>query len=265
VRNSKESLLKDRDDALNEVVELGERWHDGLSDCNRRFVERYLKCEMCVGVEFRLKENNSTNFVAVFERKGRLLLRRADGSACFWRGYEEFNVNHGSSGREYSPMLVGDVELVQLPERVAIASTVRLHQTDDFFDLGANPFEEFCSALVIGQSRLIPTYWEIGFSQNLVVDIGTVFKDEFGSEAVERASQVVNDISDIPTPFGRHIFGDLDAVDFYRGFRLFIGPDSIGFAVSERFDSLCQIVKVFCGPVDLYPATEQRIIVHGEA
>lgn len=263
--HSEEASFEDEGKALDEIDELTQGWHNSLSDSNRRLIERYLKREMCIGVELRLKESNAANFIAVFERKGRLILRHADGSPYLWRGYHKCNVAHGSSGRKYSPMLVGDVELMQLPENVSLASTVRLQAADDFFDLRADPFEEVGSVLIFGQSRLIPTYWEIGFSQHLIVDTGAIFKDEFGSEAVERASQVVNDISNVSAPFGWHIFSDAHTVDFDRWFRLFVGPNSVSFAVSERFDSVCQIVKVFYGPVDLYPATEQRITVHGKA
>src|SRR6266480_29307 len=150
---------------------------------------------MGIGVELRLKKADSANLIAVFERKGRLILWQ-DGP-LIWSGNKKFNAAHGPSGRKYSPMLVRDVELVQLPERMSLASTVRLHMSDDRFDLGGNPLEECGSPLIVGQTRLILAYWEIGFSQHLVASSRTEFNDKFRCETVESASQIVDDVTDM--------------------------------------------------------------------
>jgi hypothetical protein len=57
----------------------------------------------------------------------------------------------------------------------------------------------------------------------------------------------------------------LDAVDFYRGFRVLIGQDSKGNARIKRIHFNFEIVKVVYGPVDLYPNANQIWSHDGEA
>ncbi len=254
-----EPLFENVDEALNEIDVLTENWKNRLSVNNTRFVERYLKCEMGIGFEVGLKEDCSKKFVAVFERKGRL--RLVDGAGRILPIDKKLNLTKRATGGNDAPMLVDNVELTQLPERVPLPSTVRLQSTDDFFGSGADALEEG-GLLRRGEPGRIPTYWEIGVLQNAGVGY-TGANYECCRETVERAPKIVDDIANNAAPCPWQGLLDSDPVNFDCGFRVFIHNDFVRVAPNIGFDLRYKFLKVFLGPTDLYPATEQRIVCHG--
>ena len=66
-----EALFGKENDALHGINDLKERFQNRLTIDNIRFVERYVKNKMGVGIECPFKETCSLNFVTFFERKRR--------------------------------------------------------------------------------------------------------------------------------------------------------------------------------------------------
>jgi hypothetical protein len=161
-------------------------------------------------------------------------------------------------------MFVGDVEVIQLPENLALASTVRLHPANEFFGGCAYATEE-PGRPVPRQARFIPSNWEIGFTQDVLPDCGVGPFNESNCKTIQCAPKIVDNVSDISAEISRNIFQDSNAIDFYTGFRLFIEGEILRISMLEPLHRLYEVVKVFVGPIDLYPATEQRITVHGKA
>lgn len=115
-----------------------------------------------------------------------------------------------------------------------LASTVRLHPSDDLFDKGTFSLEEPSSSFVAGKLIHTPTYWEVGFTQHIFRGISVGLEHQCGGQTVQGASQIVDNVPDDGAKIGRNIFDNTNAIDFDAGFRLFIGEEIICVTLSER-------------------------------
>src|SRR5665647_820658 len=157
---SEKALLENEDEALHEIDELTERWHHRLTFGNLRFVVRYLKDEVGIGIEVRFPKGHSQNLVAFFERERSIVEGQGDGRlGGLPRDLDPAEI---TVGRDNPAVLIDDVQLVQSPEGISLSSTVRLQVANDFFNLRTGSAEK-CDSLVVGQARLLPTYWEVSF------------------------------------------------------------------------------------------------------
>src|SRR5258708_707749 len=96
-------------------------------------------------------------------------------------------------------MFVGDVEVIQLPENMALASTVRLHPTNELFNVCSYSLKKFGASSIGHETGGIPAYWEVGFPQYVISGCGIRPLHESGSKTVQCAPKIVNNVSDIPT------------------------------------------------------------------
>src|SRR6266576_756935 len=59
------------DNLIDNLDKITQGWNDRLSVNTLRFIERYAKAEMRIGIEVFPKKDRSKKFVAIFQRKGR--------------------------------------------------------------------------------------------------------------------------------------------------------------------------------------------------
>jgi hypothetical protein len=245
-RTSEKSLTEYDDEALNEIDELTQRWQDRLTVDNLAFAERYIKCEMSLGMEVGLEENSAKKFVAVFKRKQ---VSSGVGGAGAWK----VNLCEiGPHGNDRS-VFIDDVQLIQTPKSVPLTSSIRLQPSQQFFDCGIDVREKR-DEFLFGEDLFIPTYWKVDFIYN-AFRCDALLNNERSSQTIKRRSEIVDNITDWSAPPDGNGLDYLKLINFYRGLRIFIDDSFVRIASHEGSNAGVKILQVFFGPVDLYPAT----------
>jgi hypothetical protein len=248
---SKEAPPKEIDDALDEIDQLLECWENRLTIDNLALAKRYAKGEMGMGIEVRLEENHTKQFVAFFERK-RCSHSMAGGDA---RSINSLEI--GANGDD-GAVFIDHIEALQAPEGFPAPSTVWLQPSEVFFSTRSHALKKR-TPLGFGEVTTIPTYWEVGFVYDCLGGMA-IGDDKARGKTVQRGSEVVHDIADDAAPLGWNRLDYVHLIDFYRRLRIFIDDDSVRLSGSEGRDLSTQIVKVLFGPVNLDPAAKDRMV-----
>jgi hypothetical protein len=261
-RQSEDAPSEDIDDALREVDELLEGWNNRLSIKNLAIAERYAEAVLEFGIVFVARVGDQltpTDFVAVFERKlpinsahphhrgGRVVFGARSPNVEL---YSEHLMRCGHGDEQL--VFVGDVETVQTPECV-LPSEVRL-QSLDYFDrvCGRTIDPRYGAGPEVANVR---TYWEAC----VVAGRCASFLDQFDSKQIERRPKIVDAVAQDRAPFVGDGDVEPEAVNFVRGLRFFIDHDAIRMERVKGIDGRFEVQKMFFGPVDLYPASDQRV------
>ncbi|MES2180058.1 MAG: hypothetical protein V4550_19530 [Gemmatimonadota bacterium] len=234
---------------LDRCREALERWQDGLTLQNLAFAERYLKGEMVVYVNFRVGVGESREYCAVFDNSEvRLGVKVNDQSLGLVKtlaiNVGEINGETLQAARDqgYRVVLVGIVELPDCPERVVVAQRVET-------------IEELARrircALFFSPQRGFQFIGSRSSGEVILPTIG-LRPRRILPKVIEGATKVVDGVRDDSAPLGWNVAVNANGKDSaFPSFRIIIADNFIRVGVAEGVNAPCEIVDVFCGPVDL--------------
>jgi len=258
-----EFLLEDLNDTFNEVDELLERWDKRLSIKNLAFAKRYLQEGLEIGFHLHVGRQagsvscfgaptrcaciaRPTEYVAIFHRKPRLThgdssrdLKRLVAPEGDHRAHLVGLVN--CSDRHQQPVLVYDADVVETIEG-RVSSLVRLEPAENFDRSRAGTREG-------GKISSVRTYWEFG----VLGGRATIGKNEGICETIQGGTEIMDAIPEDGSPLCGDVFDYLKIIRTLSSLRIYIDDAQIRVTPLKGLDLGVEFVKVFFGPVDLYP------------
>jgi hypothetical protein len=256
---SKEDLSEQRREIGNQVVNkikhTLKRHEQRLTLNNPRLSERYNDGELEVMVYFRTKILEE--YVACFKRANNILGERDSPIAVAGEGLKGGNrsreVTHQVNGEgcsprsEQEPMLVDNIQFMELPERV-LPSFVWFDRIDSFYRFLPHQlyFSLFSSFIFLGAI-------EDGERGGRGRKVSCTF-DKLPCQMVKSTSQVVDNIPADQGDFGRDLLSRPNAVlNCIRIIRVTLGQNIVRFGITEGSEGLIEITDVLFGPFDLKP------------
>jgi len=237
---SKNVSIKDVDNAIRELDQLGKRWHDRLTLDNLRLSERYMQFELEVVVTFA-RVGVPKEYCAIF--------RRDDASTGAELGPdsiydpEELNVADRRPGGKNCLVFVRDVNLIEREER-AIPSLVWLQPADKALNFLAG-------TLYVSNKGLFKLFTRSADGEAIAANLPAVSEDGAADQMVEGGSKVVSTVPNEQAELARDILHDLDLENVVVTMRPCLSRDSIWFSANERIDHRIKISQVLFGPFDL--------------
>ncbi len=254
---SNEQRVEIENDLPNKLRHLVERCDNALALDNRRFIERYVKMEMHILLQFRFM--NGPEFVASFQRDGDYTFESSsqigkgmavigtrvdfdDGLSFGWRHTARVRCDAG--GKEQA-VLVDCVKAMEFPERVVpIPSFVWFERIESFNNV--LPKELYFSTNVgrhvfrgvVDNWELSPTRDHTGGPRKLV------------GQMVESAPEIVQSIPNDDRNFQGDIANTNQVVAALSCVEIILEPNTIWFGIPERLKGQMQILDVLFGPFD---------------
>ena len=234
--------LESADESVNKIRHLVECFNNRLTSGNLRLSERYVNGELKVLVVFSVSAGRNVNdYVARFQYE-RFLIPEQQGSHC---GYPPLVQQSGGGYQE--TMFVDSVEFVDMPERI-VTSNVTLTSLNKFARTCGHSL--YCS-VSDGGCVFLDAFANREISSSTGHSSASLHK--LPSEMIQRASEIVNDISDDEGNTTGNRMNLLDAKRGMPNLRLFLGNKSIGVRVAELADSSLKVRDVLFGPFDFKP------------
>ena len=224
---------------------------------NARLVNRYLEGKAHVLVFFRCGE--STKFVAylscpdIWVLRSEQHLTKEDGGTSdddrLSSVEESFLAwKHGSGHRdgadgEQHPVLVADVELMQLPCPMPETTLVRLDIVESIEHVLPKAWYFSARHLTVRFGGI--ENWEARLRVGL---FGTSFH-EGNSKMIQRASEIMKSIPQHERKAGWDDRNRLDVIDVLSRLHIILTPDGVGIGEPEGIDSGLEITDVLLGPI----------------
>ena len=234
--------LKLADHSLGEFRQFLERYKNQLAFGNLRLTERYVNSEVkiLVALSFVGCCGNIHNLTAEFQGNKRRFIKR-DGPS-----FDNIHTPliYSGNDRNQKSVLVDVVEFTEEPERV-ITSDMTLHVADEFSRLNADSI--YYSALD-GRCVLLKT---IADRETRLSSRGSVICcNQLPHKMVQGTSKIVDGIPYEENDVCRHSpnVTDIKSRMLDCGYRVRLGPNSIGLRFTERANSDIQVVNVLFGP-----------------
>lgn len=238
-------MLSDATETLNSLndchVGTSQNVDQGNAFDDPRFLDRYIKGEVHVTALFRCG-GYPQEFAALFN----------SGAIGKAGGLHGFPLNR-AEGREREchsekcAMLVNVVQPLKTPQSI-VASLVWLDLADNIhrFLPHAMYFSIKRSFLICGDRRIIGDWERRCFGGSVLLG-----QNEFPCEIVERAPQVLENISSNECDIVRNRLVPFDVIDSVSRLHIGLSSDAVGTRVDEAPNDGLEIVDVLIGPLDL--------------
>jgi hypothetical protein len=261
--DSSEQRLEHGNEVSDDAGQLIKSWNDRLTLNNLRLTERYSKGELRLLIYIRVPMSGQHPIDLCAVLQGERALR--EGWARGFNSIEhrlpdvrehaseiQDHISMSDPHSKQQSMFVDVVKFVDEPESV-IPTTVRI-QTVDFIHghlahaLYFSRVKEFVFRGVLSDGKRSPSGWS-----------AAVCEDQLIGQVVQRASQVVNNISDDGSPAERNLGVDPNVKYQVSGLRVFLSENGVGASFLKDSDPGIQIMDVLFGPFDLDPNMVDRL------
>jgi hypothetical protein len=233
-----------KNEGINSVKQVVERYHQGLSIDNPLLIERYIKGEIHVLMHFRL---TGKEYLSLYEALDSWQAEVTEAKS----GVKEVSADMKAhllkpgDGSEQSMVLIGNIKSMEHPQRI-IPTLVRFGSVDGIYGtLRHTLYISVVSGLVSrgvvedGKSGLVPRSLAVG-------------KHELPSEVVERAAEVVDGVSGHQPECGGKGSEMCDVKLFISCLGIELGSKTGRFFGKELLTGDFQIMDMLFGPVNLF-------------
>jgi hypothetical protein len=238
--HSKETL-ETCNDAADKLRHMVERFKNRLTSDNLRLSERYINSELKVLVASSLvsRSGDVRDFIACYQRAK--FSREVD---CYSFPDAGLKVVHGGSDCQQDAMLVDDIEIVEMQERI-VRGHVRLYSTESFCRARAN---HLYVSLAAGGGILLD-----GLANREIrvpVRSSAASLNELPNKMVQRTSQIVDCVTNnkCDVTWDGIDAGSIEGCVLNFGYRVRLGSDCIGFRFPENVNPSIQVYDVLFGP-----------------
>lgn len=216
-----------------------------------RLVDRYLKQKLHILVRFR-RRGTDEDLIALFQRESSgdwsqgivqclLKINVTPRIERYWPPKGESR--HARPGCEQKPMLVDTVKFMESPENV-IPSLVWFETSDDFYNL-------LISSLYFSVKTGFELIGRRSFRENWEVDSSVGMGYEGARHVIQRAPQVLKDISSDGTDRQGNGCGFGNAIEYLSGLQIALSNEHIRVSGVERLECSVKLLDVLVGPLDL--------------
>lgn len=238
-------------DVVNQIRHILERFERRFDFDDPRCVERYVERKAAILCHGTI-EGFDVEFVASMQHIRPIASRKHEELAA---ESDQVHVGPNSSGArdhiktpgdscaDKELMLVGLVQLMQLPERVPLPALVRLGCIDCIYHLLPHGLYLSSRGLVI---RGAPSDRIVHDPLRLRAAEGV--DHELMGDVVERASEILDYVGGNSCKRVRHGISLADVVNAFAGLRIFLHQDFIGAGVIKGCESKLKILDVLFGP-----------------
>jgi hypothetical protein len=255
-----QQVSKTRDDALYELEHFVERFNQRLTLDNLRLVERYLKFELHILLEFKVS-GFDIEFVAHFQR-----FCGATKASPAYQSHQSSRVGHGivdchsgividSHGPELVPrsrseqqaVFVDVIQLVEMPKRV-VPTSVWFESIDTFnriwprtlyfsSELGRHVFR---GAVCDGEPDVAARSLR-----------GDALSNQLVNQVIESGPKVLEYIASNDGDGRRDLLNSRNVIDMLSRLRIYLLSNSIGLESVKAVEREIEIADVLFGPFDL--------------
>lgn len=239
------------DQPFDEISHSIERFKNRLTTDNLRIAERYIRSEIDVIACFFIRTGrNVQEFCAVFNVEHAAKITEPNGR------FLQPPSTQSTRDRENQPVLVFNVELMEIPERV-IRSSVRLYVPQDLNCIGPAGVNLRYFSFAKGRVVLLQSLCDRELS--VLVSGGPANIDQLPEQMVESASEVVDGISQDAGRFNRERIGMNDVIGHVVNMRLMLGSKSVEISTEKVRDKSLQVSDVLVGPFNFLPDSVRPI------
>jgi hypothetical protein len=250
------------DDPVHKLRKLMDKWKDRLAPNNLRFAERYLKGEIEIRVHYRPVKQSAegAEFCAIFKNLGiGGVVRHLEGDVSrITCGSSELKeaAHVPESNNQQEAVFVEVVELVEFQEVIAPA-LVRLNRVDEAYRSCAHSlYLSRSSGYVIGRSLVNRKAGILG--RCLPVSL-----NELPSQVIERAAEVVNNISEDQRKRDWRAGDDFCLESIRSGLRIALKDKSVRIGITEQLASTIELADVVIGPFDFCVDADEPVCCGG--
>lgn len=237
-----EQRLETENEVINGLDQFFEQFNNRFDIKDFRLVDSYIEGKVCILVHIRLAEKN---YVVLFERLHEIgQSKPRDGRMKHGKlGKMESHFIHADNRSEQSMVLVGNVELMETPERI-IPALIRLSTPDCIYSgLRHAHYLSLMSGIV---ERGGISNRECGLrGRSSAVD-----QNKLIGEMVKAGSEIVDYVARDDSDFFRRSTKVTDIKGVVSSLRVKLGFDCIRLTLHKTIPSNHQFVEVLIGPVD---------------
>lgn len=244
-------------DLTNQTERLLQRFEDRITLANPRFVERYIKSEINVLVDFRvrgideqyiacfqrehLEARGNVDILSDFQNKGLSvpLQERRASVANVCPVLVDVEASQRRAGSDQQAMFVDSIQLMEFPEGF-IPSFVRLEVRDDLLSRWGH-------ATYLSRKVGLADLGRIKDGKRCE---GRGFFAVRTDEIVERSPQILQNVASKEHSVSRNVGNLRHVIDRLSGLRIALGSEFIGIGVLEPDEFLFEILDVLVGPFD---------------
>jgi len=240
--------LKAKNQTLNEIQDLMERWEQRITLRNLRIADRFRQFEIGIALNF-LVEDTGEVWVALLNEK---CVEKVQSSDPFG------SKNGVSIDRKESPVLVDVIELMKTPQRF-ISTSIRLERIDSFDSFRAHSLYfsslvPFVSGSILRNRKFdLPTRWFATCANN----------DQLVCEVVKCGSEIVDNVSGCCDGVEGQLSHIRLILNQLTRLRIRISEDYVKVIVPANGKFRLQIYELLLGPLNLY-ADQNQPVVGGE-
>jgi hypothetical protein len=239
-----------RDDPVDKIREIMERFQCRFTADNPRIVERYIDIESMILLHFTV-DGFGEEYVAQFER----FISR-DSDEVTERIPEDLTTSVGQEAREATPsevgvsrqqerVLVSIVQLVQLPKCVTLPSFIRLGRVDSIYSRLPNALYLSSTGWVMAGKC---TNWKGETFERGGRRSGIGLQEQLANDVVQTGSEAVQCIGGDRLQLRGEIIDPRNVVTALSRVRVFLESNAIRIGVLEGFEGQIKILNVLFGP-----------------